>query len=692
MDPGATITTWQQAFEEYRIPVTRAIEKQLRASAARDREKLRALVGGSYRDLLATAEAIVGLETTSKAAEEHLASISLNCRPPNQDVSARPPAPEKVALAQVRLLQQCCITSATALRAQNILQCAQLIVVSSLLLKSLGGQQGLIQSLEFLRDKIGLLRRQLLRQVDAKLVNPVSNRSGLLNSLCSYCLVTSVSSEDALAHLRQLRLDKLRRQLTKSGNRDTISNALQYQIISLQAFKSLTGRPIVEAMNGLQRRPILADPTIRELETLDLDRTWPLLPTEIQTFVPYFKRSTSTSEEIESKLEAWSLEVSRVLSTSLDRHLAGMNDITTVLELRKELYATLLPSYFSTPASANITEHIRQSLNQRLNTICQEQGSRLTEITRLLSDGTHTRQSTKSLWDAELVQTSLSHGGSRFTKQVKNRHAGLNGVLSKGAKLLDAWLLSVNDTQNQIDELVKIRWRDIVEEPEEEQEDDASELIRALSEKDKEIYSNSLQESLRKSLADYQKSMVEATSYITDTTPSVASAVMLLRSIRTSTVALQRAFLDDSRFESLDTLVTKLHEVVAHEVTRRLSQSMEEGTRPQKLGKTTLPNDMPSPTAFSTLRKLCKIMLEIGGTDLWSPPAVSMVKKAVYHRIFGTANVSSYTSSGFDQAYLRAALGPDPRQNLSKESDSEADVPAAAEYWTRTKLLFGVIA
>lgn len=45
MDPGATVTTWQQAFEEYRIPATRAIEKQLRASAARDKEKLRALVG-----------------------------------------------------------------------------------------------------------------------------------------------------------------------------------------------------------------------------------------------------------------------------------------------------------------------------------------------------------------------------------------------------------------------------------------------------------------------------------------------------------------------------------------------------------------------------------------------------------------------------------------------------------------------
>lgn len=45
MEPGTVITTWQQAFEQYRIPTTRAIEKQLRANAARDKEKLRVLVG-----------------------------------------------------------------------------------------------------------------------------------------------------------------------------------------------------------------------------------------------------------------------------------------------------------------------------------------------------------------------------------------------------------------------------------------------------------------------------------------------------------------------------------------------------------------------------------------------------------------------------------------------------------------------
>lgn len=45
MDSGTTITSWEQAFETRRIPETRTIEKQLRSSATRDKEKLRGLVG-----------------------------------------------------------------------------------------------------------------------------------------------------------------------------------------------------------------------------------------------------------------------------------------------------------------------------------------------------------------------------------------------------------------------------------------------------------------------------------------------------------------------------------------------------------------------------------------------------------------------------------------------------------------------
>jgi hypothetical protein len=45
METETVITNWQQAFKTYRIPQTRAIEKQIRSSAAQNKDKLRTLVG-----------------------------------------------------------------------------------------------------------------------------------------------------------------------------------------------------------------------------------------------------------------------------------------------------------------------------------------------------------------------------------------------------------------------------------------------------------------------------------------------------------------------------------------------------------------------------------------------------------------------------------------------------------------------
>ncbi|KAL2426597.1 hypothetical protein ABEF95_010430 [Exophiala dermatitidis] len=762
MDSDAVITTWQQAFEENRIPQIRAIEKRLRASAARNKEKLRNTVGGpnplaqtplkltppdsgSYRELLATAEAIVSLEAKAKAAEEHLASISHNCRPPQQDVSPRPPSADKVALSQMRLLQRCCSTSATALRTPHILQCAQLIVISRLLLKSLGDQQqglNLASSLDLLKNKIAMLRRQLLRQVDAKLVNPDSLRSDLVEALCSYCLVTSVSADDALGHCRQLRLEKLRRQLNQSTDRTTICQALRYQLASLQGFKSVAGRPLIDAMNSLQKRPILDNPALKELETLDLDRTWPLLPKEIKTFVPYFKRSVSTPDETKAALEAWSREASHLLSGAMDGYLSSVKDMTVVLGFRKELYTNLLPSYFSTPAGADIIQEIRRSLNQRLSGICQAKGLQLTEITRLMVEGvtSSTVNKSKLLWDDELVQadlsnTGVSRSGSRFIKQVKNRHAGLSSVLAKASKRMDVWISSANSTQDEINQLPKIRWRDTIEEPEEEdqQEHQAAALVKELCEIDPESYTKALRESLHEALEDYEKNMIQSASNITnngdisntqfDGHINIVQAVTLLRSIRTSLASLYQAFPSESQklFMSLDNIITELLQVVANEVAGQLAQAMQRkgratsrnsgnsnsNNRPRgKLNTTTpshLPDGMPSPTAFSTLRTLCKIMLDIGGTDLWSPPAVGMVKNAVRREIFekdGAVETKSlYTVTEFDEAYLGAALSDNTSKSSNQsETGSRATHTgatknaAAVDYWTRTKLLFGLLA
>ncbi|KAI1611875.1 hypothetical protein EDD37DRAFT_566157 [Exophiala viscosa] len=687
MEPGTTINTWQQAFQDHRIPTTRAIEKQLRAGVSRDKEKLRALVGGSYRELLATAEAIVVLQEKTKVTEDHLSSISHNCRPPQHEASAKSSPPEKVALAQLRLLQRCHTTSSTSLRNRNLLQCSKLLFLSRLLLKSLDNQESLSESLEYLRNKFGVLRRQLLRQIDATLVNPVSNVPDLLEGICSYCLVTSVSTEDALTHLRQLRLEKLRRQLDKPHGPETICEGLQYQLASLQTFKALNGRPIIEAMNNLRKKPILEDPAINTIESLDLDRLWPLLPEEIRTFVPYFKRSAPSAEEMQAKLEAWSREACQLLSNSVDDHLSKLDDITGVLELRKDIYEILLPVYFSTPASNDINKHIRHSLNQRISQICHSQGDRLSQVTQALIESAVGNASTKSLWDAEIVQTSLERGASKMIARVKSRHSGLNARLSKSSRTLNAWISTLHATQKVIDELPKVRWRDAIEEPDDEQEEEAAHVIRMLCKEDPSVYSESLEGALQKALSKYETSLASAASAIGGDCPDISKAVYLLRSIRVSVSALQHAFPEGASVKGLEGIVPRLHQILAADVMRRLSEMTERDGTVRKWDKSQLPENMPSPKAFMTLRRLCNIVTEIGGTDSWCTPALTLVKKDVGARVFMPEHRQDYMEHEFDEAYLRIALDQEDGSAVEMKRKS----PVEFDYWLRTKLLFGVL-
>ncbi|KAK5195675.1 hypothetical protein LTR96_002436 [Exophiala xenobiotica] len=692
MDQGTTITRWQQAFEEYRIPTTRAIEKQLRASASRDKEKLRGLVGGSYRELLATAEAIVVLEEKTKLVEHHLSTISHSCRPPQQDISRHPPPPEKVTLAQFRLLQRCYTTSATFLRSQDILQCSKLILLSRLLLRSLDSEASLSQSLEHLKNRFGALRRQLLRQIDARLVSPDSSIRVLLDAICSYCLVTGVSSEDALAHLRQLRLEKLRRRLDTIRRQSTIVEALHYQLDSLQTFKTLTGRHVTEAANSLQGQAILADASIREVDSLDLDRTWPLLSDEIRSFVPYFKRSAPTAEELQAKFETWSQDVCQILVKAIDQHLSNVHDVTKVLGLRNELYSILLPVFFSTPASSDIKENIRRSLNKRLGDICHAQGSQLSRITESLVDTANAGKHGKSIWDPETVQTPLHNGGSKMIKYVKVRHSGLSTGLSRATKSLNAWISDVHATKDQIDDLFKIRWRDLVEEPDEDQEEDAKLLVQMLCKEDPASYIKTLQESLRRATSEHEMKLAAAASDAIRQPSDVSHAVYLVRAIRVSTEILQNAFTDEVETTKLAESVPQLHQVIAEEVVRRLSEASRSGRKARKWNKEQLPENMPSPTAFMTLRRLCQIMTDIGGTDLWCTSAVVLVKKAIAAEIFDAERRVNYIQTEFDEAYLRLALGNGPESLSPKSSESKQTSLPELEYWTRTKLLFGVLA
>jgi hypothetical protein len=59
--------------------MVRKLEQQLRTTADDNREKLRSLVGASYRSLLDTAETIIDMEAQMDQVESKLGRIGQNC-------------------------------------------------------------------------------------------------------------------------------------------------------------------------------------------------------------------------------------------------------------------------------------------------------------------------------------------------------------------------------------------------------------------------------------------------------------------------------------------------------------------------------------------------------------------------------------------------------------------------------------
>jgi hypothetical protein len=101
---------------------------------------------------------------------------------------------------------------------------------------------------------------------------------------------------------------------------------------------------------------------------------------------------------------------------------------------------------------------------------------------------------------------------------------------------------------------------------------------------------------------------------------------------------------------------------------------------------------MPSPKAFSCLRSLCEIMAEVGGTDLWTSSALDALKKTTTDHIFALERKAWYMENDFDEAYLGMALGFETRDEGEISPEVQKQMRGAQEYWTRTKLLFGMLA
>ncbi|RLM01532.1 hypothetical protein CFD26_107911 [Aspergillus turcosus] len=721
-DPQS-LKSWQDAFQ-YPIPTVRHLEQELRRDIASNKERLRALVGTRYRELVGTAETIVLMNREIQEVDSTLADIGRRCNPRliermhahiNQIKDDAQEKGKKLALsgfavqgidsnteterrllgAQLSLLHRCTQAIAYLLRKRGSpLLMAKLLVVSRLLHKTLSQQKTIPPFLDNLRNQLASLRRTLLKRVDKRLASAKSTVDDIIESLAAYCLATSSSSDDAIRHFHHVRLEVIGNllELTEASG-ENVPNALQLYIQTLQMSKTLLSRRLSDVLNKLKTRPILADPDILSLDELSVDVLGRWVAADVKNFTPWIKLSELSKSEAEKTIKQWSRQAFDAFVKGCSHALTDWYNFSELLALRRRTLELWLSSLGSTPTHSplNVLEGIRSTFNARLSQILSDQAKELEQFGQAVSSvitnwDAKEHVETLSLWDDELINLDISDGAAAFKQTIADRLLGRDADVSAVLAKYETWLVAIGKSKEYINEMKRVRWTDILEEGEEEDTD--MDITAILNDDDTALLKDALQQSVRESLNLLQSSFAE----ILETFGSShrhKKAAFLLKLIRLVRKDLPVDFIS-SDFVFSKEIVPQLQQILTAQVVtltgplniwpKRASQT--DRTLPGRSlweGDPELPVQ-PSPAIFKFLRRLVDRMDDYG-LGLWDVSTTQALKGALRKELWATAAatltalepVHDQEESTASKEALTVENGDD------KIQQSEADVTIGAQ-------------
>ncbi|KAJ8613088.1 hypothetical protein MRB53_037140 [Persea americana] len=196
----ATLQTWEQAFDSP-IPVVRILEKKLQGGIEENKERLRGVVGSSYRELLGTARSIVDIDEQTKKIEQALAEAADRCDPK---------VLERVHRNHEELKSRLRDKADTLRNRGSHLFASKLLVLARVLHKALSDTPDAPPFVEKLGGKLASMRQKLLRHIDRRLLNAKAEVDDLAGEMAAFSLATSSSPTDVLKHFQGLRLRAVR--------------------------------------------------------------------------------------------------------------------------------------------------------------------------------------------------------------------------------------------------------------------------------------------------------------------------------------------------------------------------------------------------------------------------------------------------------------------------------------------------
>ncbi|KAH0265156.1 hypothetical protein KCU91_g11606, partial [Aureobasidium melanogenum] len=646
------LKSWEDAFQ-YPVPVVRRLEQQLRSNINENKDKLRSLVGNSYRDLLSTAERIVEMDQQIHSVDTRLGEIGQKCNAraieriaANQRRTAnaqRQRIYARNALASNIALLQRCMTQALQLikRGNLALRAAKLLVIARLLYSSASKFPDPPALLDNLKSKLTSLRRKLLSHVDKRLASATLEKSALVDTLAAYSLATTSTPTDVLNHFLHVRASSLG-DMVENPTQTDLHKALGSLITTIKEVQAIFPKQLSTLLGRLQDEPLLQDSAIQDMPELNLDIYEPWISDDVRNFTPWLRHDQLQVSASAVVLKKWVVNARSSLLQGLNQLLDDTQDISAVVTLRKEFITRSLSADRKLPGldPSNFFEELRASFNRRLRALVVEfvdvddivspylRGEKIQSIIN--------SEPAADLWDPSNLDIEPGKGSIIFRNLVNNASHGKNASLQSLVQSFNIWSSDLATWSTTIKAMRDDRWHDDLDlDIEDDFEIDSPQDLLAREDPDE----------LQKLLASEKaKTLKDAYENIQSYVERKGRTVRTLRLVRELAHQASHGETQSSSSKPPSSLVQKLHEMLAEQVLEK-SHGQNRATaklfvRPPHTalweGSPPLPVQ-PSPACFRYLHETCRTMKTVG-SDLWTPPAVSILKSRLQKTILDSLN------------------------------------------------------
>lgn len=754
------------------LPQIRTINNVIRAQIDEKSSRLRTQVGSSYRQLLGTADAIVQMREDNDNVQRLLANMGSKCGRTivtNKSESLKrfktqQPRSETSMVARTKLLNNCAVAVDSILQGDGglkqttsvgdrLLLSSKLLTLGRLLIASL--QDGPVdkrvaQATDVAKKTLERLRWKLRRGIDKVLETPSedSDRDDILKAVCARSVVSSSGAKDALRYLLDVRGKSIKAAFdTEDGERtQTPENtllALKLYIRTILDVQSLLPTNLPRALSALKQNRLLADTTLKQLNTLRLDIYESWCSEEIQFYTPFIRHDDIDGKTAREALLKWAEAASQDFISGLKETANSISDFAAIIKLRGDVLQLWIRNGSKAKGfdPQELQDDIRETLNNRMLNMLEAKATKLhlvgSEIDSTVEHWqTGAAEKQAHLWDHEGYEETREQGATAFLEEVISRLYGRNDSVSKAFHGYLAWFKAIQDVKTELDSLTKQRWDNDFDEVEDE--DTLEHRQQTLSKDDPQLLQNKMNATLEGAYKALEAQLTELWESKAGDKRASAIAAYLLRVIRDIGAKLpERPVISNFCAK----IIEPLHISVASAIISSGTKKFMESGLPNRTvecrslwdGEPAMPMQ-PSPDAFNLLHSISMKMSDTG-VDLWTPSATKILKSQLSTTLVAAweaelakleAEAKAPTSSDaadsdndkpdeaaapnipelctqwlFDIHLLQECLGPSDKftklsgnvyklTQLDDEAHQKRIAKAASAYWQRISMLFGL--